>query len=288
MAEATIDPKNTKPTPGAPNASPAAAAAPPAAAAAPPAEAEKAPDAIDRFVSSVAQSLDGLGLTVTLTAQTLTWLVRPPFRWAQLIRAMEFFGVQSIFLISLTGMFSGMVLALQMAHALKTFNQQGLVGGIVAVSLMREISPVVAGLMVTARAGSALAAELGNMRVTEQIDAITTMGVSPVQYLLSPRLLAAVLMMPLLCVLYTCIGLSGGYLVGVVLLNIDPGVFVDKMRQLATGEDLFMGLLKAGTFGFLISSISTRQGYYASGGARGVGEATTRPICTSVPGSRAA
>ncbi|RYE89954.1 MAG: ABC transporter permease, partial [Myxococcales bacterium] len=249
MAQATIDPKNSKP-------------AAPAADVKAPEDKKKEPDFLDRFFTSITQTLDGLGMTVMLTAQTLAWLVRPPYRWAQLVRAMEFFGVQSIFLISLTGMFSGMVLALQMAHALKTFNQQGLVGGIVAVSLMREISPVFAGLMVTARAGSALAAELGNMRVTEQIDAITTMGVSPVQYLLSPRLLAAVLMLPLLCVLYTCIGLSGGYLVGVVLLNIDPGVFIDKMRQLATGEDLFMGLLKSGTFGFLISAISTRQGYY--------------------------
>jgi phospholipid/cholesterol/gamma-HCH transport system permease protein len=168
-----------------------------------------------------------------------------------------------------------------MVHALKSFNQQGLVGGIVAVSLTREISPVFSGLMVTARAGSALAAELGNMRVTEQIDAITTMGVSPVQYLLSPRLLAAVLMLPLLCVLYTCIGLSGGYLVAVGLLNIDPGVFFEKMRQLANGDDLAMGLIKAATFGFLISAISTRQGYYASGGARGVGEATTRAVVQS-------
>lgn len=267
MAQATIDPKNTKP------AAPAADVKPP--------EAKKEPDFLDKLVGSIAQSLDGLGLTVTLTAQTLVWLFRPPYRWTQLIRAMEFFGVQSIFLITLTGMFSGMVLALQMAHALKTFGQQGLVGGIVAVSLMREISPVFAGLMVTARAGSALAAELGNMRVTEQIDAITTMGVSPVQYLLSPRLLAAVLMLPLLCVLYTCIGLSGGYLVGVVLLRIDPGVFIDKMRQLASGEDLFMGMVKACTFGFLISAISTRQGYYASGGARGVGEATTRAVVQS-------
>ncbi len=235
----------------------------------------------DQGLAWLLGALDGLGTTVVLTSQTLLWLFRPPFRVAQVIRAMEFFGVQSIFLISLTGMFSGMVLALQMVHALKSFNQQGLVGGIVAVSLTREISPVFSGLMVTARAGSALAAELGNMRVTEQIDAITTMGVSPVQYLLSPRLLAAVLMLPLLCVLYTCIGLSGGYLVAVGLLNIDPGVFFEKMRQLANGDDLAMGLIKAATFGFLISAISTRQGYYASGGARGVGEATTRAVVQS-------
>ena len=225
--------------------------------------------------------LEDVGTTVTLTIETLFWLVRPPFRVSLILRAMEFIGVESIFLISLTGMFSGMVLALQMVHALKSFNQQGLVGGIVAVSLTREISPVFSGLMVTARAGSALAAELGNMRVTEQIDAITTMGVSPVQYLLAPRMIASVLMMPLLCVLYTCVGLVGGYTVAVGLLDIDPGTFFDRIHQIATGDDLFMGLVKAATNGFLVSAISTRHGYFASGGARGVGLATTRAVVQS-------
>jgi phospholipid/cholesterol/gamma-HCH transport system permease protein len=236
---------------------------------------------LDVVLEPVTRILDNIGTTVVLTGETVLWLFRPPFRTSLVIKAMEFIGVQSIFLISLTGMFSGMVLALQMVHALKSFNQQGLVGGIVAVSLTREISPVFSGLMVTARAGSALAAELGNMRVTEQIDAITTMGVSPVQYLLTPRLLAAVLMLPLLCVLYTCIGLFGGYLVSVHVLNIDPGIFFDRIKQLASGDDLFMGMVKSATNGFLISSISTRQGYFASGGARGVGEATTRAVVQS-------
>lgn len=236
---------------------------------------------VDWLLAGPLAVLDDIGTTVLLTGQTAQWIFRPPFRVVQVIRAMEFIGVQSIFLISLTGMFSGMVLALQMAHALKAFGQQGLVGGIVAVSLTREISPVFAGLMVTARAGSALAAELGNMRVTEQIDAVTTMGVNPVQYLLSPRMIAAVLMLPLLCILYSMIGLAGGYLVAVKLLQIDPGVFFDRMKAMASGDDIFMGLLKSATNGFLISAISTRQGYFATGGARGVGQATTRAVVQS-------
>ena len=138
-----------------------------------------------------------------------------PFGWGQLFLAMEFIGVQSIFIIALTGTFSGMVLALQMVHSFKQFQAEGLVGGVVALSLSREISPVFTGLMVTARAGSAWAAELGNMRVTEQIDAINTMGVSPVQYLLSPRLIAAMAMVPLLCVVYTSVGMAGAWLVAV-------------------------------------------------------------------------
>ncbi len=231
--------------------------------------------------ASLGKVFEDVGTTVSLTVETLFWTVRRPFRFSLVLRAMEFFGVESIFLISLTAMFSGMVLALQMFHALKTFNQQGLVGAIVLVSLLREISPVFTGLMVTARAGSALAAELGNMRVTEQIDAVTTMGVSPVQYLLVPRLVAAVLMLPLLCVLYTCVGTIGGYLVGVVWLGVDPGVFFARMRAQANGDDLYMGVVKAAAFGFLISAISTRHGYYASGGARGVGLATTRAVVQS-------
>src|SRR5262249_878188 len=146
------------------------------------------------IMSGAIDMLDALGSTVLLTLETIAWTVRRPFRLGQLFLAMEFVGVQSIFIIALTGTFSGMVLALEMVHRLEQFQAEGLVGGIVALSLTREISPVFTGLMVTARGGSAWAAELGNMRVTEQIDAITTMAVSPVQYLLSPRLVAAVAM----------------------------------------------------------------------------------------------
>jgi len=225
--------------------------------------------------------LDHLGNTVLLTLQTVAWTFRAPFRVGQLLLAMEFIGVQSIFIIALTGTFSGMVLALQMVHSFKQFQAEGLVGGVVALSLTREISPVFTGLMVTARAGSAWAAELGNMRVTEQIDAITTMGVSPVQYLLSPRLVAAVLMVPLLCVVYTCVGMAGAWLVAVEWLHVDPGIFIARAKQYAFPKDFFMGEVKACVFGFLISAVSCRQGYHASGGARGVGIATTRAVVQS-------
>jgi phospholipid/cholesterol/gamma-HCH transport system permease protein len=232
-------------------------------------------------LSPVVTVLDGLGTTVHLTLQTVIWALRPPFRLGQVISMMDFVGVQSLFIITLTGAFSGMVLALQTVNSLRRFQADALVGGIVVVSLTREISPVFTGLMVTARAGSAMAAELGNMRVTEQIDAVTTMSVSPVQYLLSPRLVASVAMMPLLCVLYTVVGTAGAYLVAVGWLNVDPGLFIDKIRQLALPRDLWMGVIKACVFGFLVSSISCRQGYYASGGARGVGQATTRAVVQS-------
>ncbi len=224
---------------------------------------------------------ESIGGTLTLTFQTLVWLFRPPFRVSQMLAAMDFLGVQSVFIVGLTGVFSGMVVALQTTYALRNFSAEGRVGGIVAVSLAREVAPVFSGIMLTARAGSAMAAELGNMRVTEQIDAIATMGVSPVQYLLSPRLLASTLMVPLLYVLYLSVGMGGAYLVAVAWLGGDPGVFMQSIRDFAAPEDLRMGIIKAATFGFIVSAISCRHGYFASGGARGVGLATTRAVVES-------
>ncbi|HVY48738.1 MAG TPA: ABC transporter permease, partial [Minicystis sp.] len=166
-------------------------------------------------------------------------------------------------------------------YALRAFSAEGRVGGIVAVSLTREIAPVFSGIMVTARAGSAMAAELGNMRVTEQIDAIATMGVSPIQYLLSPRLFASVTMVPILCVLYMSVGMAGAYLVSVLWLGGDPGIFFQSVHDTAVPRDLFMGMVKAVVFGFIVSSISCRHGFFAAGGARGVGLATTRAVVES-------
>lgn len=222
--------------------------------------------------------LENVGNIVSLTFRTVVWLFRPPWRLRQMLGAMDFIGVQSVFIVGLTGTFSGMVLALQTTYALRAFSAEGRVGGIVAVSLTREIAPVFAAIMVTARAGSAIAAELGNMRVTEQIDAITTMGVNPVQYLLSPKLLACVLMVPLLCVLYMTVGMAGAYVVSVVWLGGDPGVFAQSIKDIAVTQDIRMGIIKAGVFGFLISSISCRHGFFAKGGAKGVGLATTRAV----------
>ena len=222
-----------------------------------------------------------VGVTVLLTGKTLAWALRPPWRWAQLLAAMDFIGVQSVFIVGLTGTFSGMVVALQTSYALRSFSAEGRVGGIVAVSLLREVAPVFCALMVTARAGSATAAELGNMRVTEQIDAITTMGVSPIQYLLAPRLLAAVVMTPLLCALYTGVGLVGAYVVASAWLGGDPGVFIQSIRDVAVPRDLRMGVLKSTAFGFLIASITARHGFFAKGGAKGVGQATTRAVVES-------
>ncbi len=244
--------------------------------------AEKSPgQLLGKALEPVLSFFDNVGTIVTLTFQTLVWLVRRPFRPAQFLAAMDFLGAQSIFIVGLTGVFSGMVVTLQTSYALRAFSAEGRVGGLVAVSLARELAPVFSAIMVTARAGSAMAAELGNMRVTEQIDAIATMGVSPVQYLLSPRLFAAVVMLPLLCILYTSVGMCGSYLVAVLWLGGDPGAFYQSIRDFAMPKDISMGIIKACVFGFILSAISCRHGFFASGGARGVGVATTRAVVES-------
>jgi phospholipid/cholesterol/gamma-HCH transport system permease protein len=242
---------------------------------------EKPKSVLFALFEPLIQWLDGVGHLITLTWQTIVWLVRPPYRIGQVLSAMEFIGVQSIFIVALTGTFSGMVVTLQTVYALRAFSAEGRVGGIVAVSLLRELAPVFTAIMVTARAGSAMAAELGNMRVTEQIDAVTTMGVSPVQYLLSPRLLASMIMVPLLCALYASVGMAGSYLVAVLWLGGDTGIWMQSIRDLAVPKDLTMGLIKSVAFGFILTAISCRYGYFAKGGARGVGEATTRAVVDS-------
>jgi phospholipid/cholesterol/gamma-HCH transport system permease protein len=225
--------------------------------------------------------LDGLGATFLLGFRVLLWLVRRPFRGRQFVASMDFVGVESLFIVSLTGVFVGMVFALQTVYGFRRFSAEGMVGGVVALSLTREISPVFAGLMVTSRAGSAMAAELGNMRVTEQIDAIATMGVSPVQYLVVQRVVAAVIVLPCLCILFTIVAMTGAYFVAVTTLGVDPGVFMDRVRNLVEPRDLWMGVVKSAVFGFLISIISCKQGFFASGGAKGVGIATTRAVVQS-------
>lgn len=233
------------------------------------------------LLAPVLEVFDGFGSLLILMFQTAVWTVRPPYRFGQLLLAMDFIGVQSLFIVSLTGTFSGMVLALQTVHSLQAFGAESVVGSIVAISLLREISPVFASLMVTARAGSAMAAELGNMRVTEQVDALVTMGVSPVQYLLAPRVVASVVMLPLLCVVYTTVGMAGAWAVAVNMLGVDPGMFISNIEKFVIMKDFSMGMIKSAIFGFLIAVISCNQGFNAQGGARGVGQATTKAVVQS-------
>jgi phospholipid/cholesterol/gamma-HCH transport system permease protein len=194
---------------------------------------------------------------------------------------MEFVGVKSSFVVILTGTFSGMVMAIQGYHGFKMFSAEGLVGGVVALGMTREMGPVITALMVAGRAGSAMAAELGTMKVTEQLDALQCMAVNPVQYLIVPRIIAGILMLPVLTVIADFVGILGGYFVGVTLLDIDHGIFIGKIIDIVDVRDIFDGLVKATFFGGILTLISCYKGYNTKGGAEGVGKATTEAVVLS-------
>ena len=197
------------------------------------------------------------------------------------LQSMDFVGVGSLFIIGLTGTFTGAVSSLQAAYAFSTFNAEAMVGATVALSLSKELSPVLTSLLVTGRAGSGVATELGTMRVTEQIDALYTMAVNPVQYLIVPRFLAGLIMVPLLSALFTLVGMGGCFFVGVTLLGIDEGIFMAKVQWLVDPDDITSGLIKACVFGGILTMVGCYKGFYAAGGARGVGLATTQSVVVS-------
>lgn len=205
-------------------------------------------------------------------------LFSPPYRIRMIFKQMEFIGVNSSFIIILTGIFTGAVLALQSGKAFRMVNAEGMTGAMVTISLLRELGPVMASLMVTARCGSAMAAELGTMRVTQQIDALKVMAVDPVGYLISPRILAALCMLPLLTVIFNLMGMLGGYLIAVGILDIGSAIYFDNIKTYATLDDLWSGVVKASVFGVIIAVVGCRRGYLATGGAEGVGRATTQAV----------
>jgi len=222
--------------------------------------------------------LEDLGNIVMMLFQVLLWMVRPPYRVGLLVKAMEFVGVGSMFIIVLTGSFAGAVMGLQGIYAFGLLEMETMVGGSVALALSRELSPVLAALMVTGRVGSAMATEIGTMRVTEQIDAMETMAVNPIQYLVVPRVVAATLMLPLLNVVFTFVGMVGCYLVAVVWWRVDEGQFMAKISDFMSVSDLTSGIVKAAVFGTTLSVIGCYKGFNAAGGARGVGTATTSAV----------
>lgn len=221
------------------------------------------------------------GGMILMLYQAMRWMFIPPYKFRNIFKQMEFIGVKSMFVVILTGGFTGMVLALQSYNALKRFGAESLVGPTVAMSMARELGPVLTGLMVTGRAGSAVATELGTMRVTEQIDALYAMGVNPIKYLVVPRILAGVLMLPVLTVVTDFIGVVGGYFVGVKLLNINPGVYMGRTVDFVKVDDIFNGLFKSIFFGLILSLVACYQGFYTKGGAEGVGRAATVSVVLS-------
>jgi phospholipid/cholesterol/gamma-HCH transport system permease protein len=222
-----------------------------------------------------------LGSTFTLFLQVVSWAVRPPFEFRSIIKQMEEVGVRSMPVVLVTATFTGMVLALQSYSGFQRFGATSFVGSVVALSITRELGPVFAGLMVSGRVGASMAAELGTMKVTEQIDALVTLATNPVKYLVVPRVVAATLVLPVLVVFADLVGILGGYFVAVYLMGANPYVYIAKTYQYLQFKDIYTGLIKAAVFGTLIALISCHHGFIAEGGAEGVGRATTRAVVTS-------
>lgn len=222
-----------------------------------------------------------LGELASLLGQAVYFGVRPPYRVKLWAKAVDFVGMGSVFIVGLTSLFVGMVFGLQLVYGFRQFGAENQTGAVVGLALARELAPVFSTLMVSSRAGSAIATEIGSMRVTNQIDALVVMSVNPVQYLVVPRLVAGMVAVPALTMLANVIGCFGAYVVCVHFLGLDPGVFLDKVSWYVDTRDVAQGLIKAFFFGLTIMLIATRQGYHASGGAAGVGMATNRAVVHS-------
>jgi phospholipid/cholesterol/gamma-HCH transport system permease protein len=229
------------------------------------------------FVRTLAE----VGTTMRLLLDVGFWTFRPPYRFGLFFNAMEFVGVQSLFIVGLTGLFIGMVFGIQLVDGFRQFGAENQTGAVVGMALARELAPVFTALMVSSRAGSAITTELGSMRVSDQIDALVTMAVNPIQFLVVPRVVAGLLMVPVLTMLFNMIGIFGAWLVCVQLMGLDHGIFVDKVRWFVDTPDLRQGLIKAFVFGLAVSLIACRHGFYAKGGAAGVGQATNRAVVQS-------
>ncbi|MGE4233297.1 MAG: MlaE family ABC transporter permease [Bacteriovoracia bacterium] len=223
-------------------------------------------------------SITQAGAMVKFLGQAIYWAVRPPYRFNLLTRQFIFVANESVFIVCLTGLFSGMVFAIQIYFGFRVISADALVGPTVAIGLVRELGPVFTGIVVTGRAGAAMAAQLGTMRVSEQVDAMDVMGVSSIQYLVVPRILASVLALPLLTALFILIGNIGSYTTGVHLLNIDPVIFFAHLQDFVEVRDLVQGLIKAAFFGIIFSVVGTFKGYMTEGGAEAVGRSTNEAV----------
>ena len=230
-----------------------------------------------RFIAFFEQT----GIWFDALWRTITWAFRPPYDVREWFRQMVRVGVDSIPVVLITTMFTGMVLALQTYIGFHRVHAEQFVASVVALAMLRELAPVLVGLMVAGRVGSSMAAEIGTMRVTEQIDALKALATEPYQYLFVPRVIAGVVMMPFLCILGDALGIYGGYIVAVKLLRSNPVVYKQNTFQFLALSDLMSGLIKAGVFGLILTLTGCIRGYYTTGGAEGVGRSTTNAVVSA-------
>ena len=221
------------------------------------------------------------GLWFRMLWRTVKAALRPPLELREWLRQMVRLGFDSIPVVFLTSMFTGMVLALQTFNGFQRVHAENFVGSVVALAMLRELSPVLVGLMVTGRVGSSMAAEIGTMRVTEQIDALKALATDPVQYLFVPRVAAGILMMPFLVILGDALGVGGGYLVAVKMMDANPVLYEQNTYQFLQLNDIWVGLVKAAVFGVILTLTGCVRGYYTRGGAEGVGRATTNAVVSA-------
>ncbi len=227
------------------------------------------------------RGLRSLGAMGLFLARAIYYTLTPPLKVAWVVRQIWFIGFQSTLVIFLTGAFTGMVLGLQGFYTLNRFGSAALLGPMVALSLIRELGPVLSALMVTGRAGSAITAEIGIMRISEQIDAIELMGLNPHRYLVVPKLLAGVIALPLLTAIFDVVGIFGGYVVGGKLLGLGRGTYFGEMANYIDMKDILDGTYKALAFGVIITWVCSYKGYHAGFGAEGVSKATTQAVVLS-------
>ncbi len=238
-------------------------------------------DAIERLGAFILDGIVALGNFLMFLLSALYYALIPPYKPRLTIRQVRIIGAESLFLILLIGTFTGMVLGLQGYTTLRRFGAEGSLGTVIALVLVRELGPVLAALMIAARAGSAMAAELGSMQATEQIDALTVMAINPVQYLVSPRVVAGIISFPLLTSIFDVIGIYGGYAVGVGLMGAPRGAFFNGIATNMGSHDIVTGVYKALVFGVVVMWVCCYKGYHAERMATGVSRATTEAVVLS-------
>jgi phospholipid/cholesterol/gamma-HCH transport system permease protein len=233
---------------------------------------------IDFFGGLIINTCNTLGRFTLFCSHTMTVLMTTRLKIQKFIAQIERIGVGSLAIVLITGASAGAVLAIQMYKGFKQLGSQEFMGPVIALSMTRELGPVLTGLMVTGRVGSSIAAEIGTMSITEQIDALRTLCINPYQYLVVPRVLAGIFILPFLALISMVVGVFGGYLVSVYILEINGEQFLINMRNFIEFSDVLGGLFKASVFGFILTLIGSYKGYTTVGGARGVGIATTQSV----------
>lgn len=227
-------------------------------------------------------TVSGFGRFVGFSGYSLLKIITPPVSFKLLVQQMEFIGNRSFFIIMLASIMVGAVFGIQFGEIFKIFHAESMIGAAASFALSKELAPVVGAFLVTGRAGSSMAAEIATMKVNEQIDAMRVMAVDPISYLVAPRVLATIIMMPLLSGFFVLFGVCSAFFIGVGLFDIDVGVFFDKIRWITQPDDVLDGMKKAMIFGAVLSCMGCYKGYYAGRGAKGVGRATTEAVVYSL------